>query len=92
MPKSQVIYEKPWKPAFREFFDLVGDGWTAPETVRITANPKRTRLTVAAWFLNATGHPMKLTARLRQYADGSWVQLEERLEARFEMRVSAGVE
>lgn len=92
MPKSQIIYDKPWKADFREFFDLVGEGWTPPETLRVVANPKRTRMTVSGWFLNGCGHPMKLTARLRQYADGSWVQLEERLEARFEMRVSTGVE
>jgi hypothetical protein len=91
MPKSQVIYAKPWKDDFREFFDLMGDGWTPPEQVRVVANPKLTRMTVSAVFLNAHGHHVKLTARLRQYADGSWVQLEERLEQRFEMRVGGGV-
>lgn len=91
MAKSQIIYAKPWKDDFREFFDLIGEGWTAPGEVRVVSNQKGTRLTVSAMFKNAQGFDVKLSARLRQYADGSWVQLEERLEQRFEMQVRAGV-
>ncbi|MDZ4370218.1 MAG: hypothetical protein U1C74_02195 [Phenylobacterium sp.] len=92
MPKSQIIYDKPWKDSFREFFDLCGDDWTPPEHLRVVANPKRTRLTVSGVFQKADGADVKLTARVRQYADGSWVQLEERLEMRFEGRLAAGVD
>lgn len=92
MAKSQIIYAKPWKDAFREFFDLIGEGWTPSAEVRVVSNPKGTRLTVSAVFLKSSGANVKLSVRLRQYADGTWVQLEERLEQRFELRRSAGVE
>ena len=60
----------PWRPAHRELFRLAGD-WPPPATVQVRQTTRG--FTLSATFRNASGHPVKLTTRLR------WICGEDRL-------------
>jgi len=89
MAAKPVTRAVAFKPSFLELFDLVAADWRAPETMTITTNARRNRMTVAATFTRPDGVPVRLTSRMRQDADGAWWNVAETLRVRMTFKPAA---
>lgn len=68
----------PWKDGFAEVFSMAA-GWTPPETVKVQSTQRGA--TMVGVFLNQSGHPFRLTTRLRWTVRGKELEIVEQTAA-----------
>ncbi len=73
-----------WRPDFENVFTLVGEAWTRPKTVKVTAT--KTRSIWEARFVAEDGSLRRLRVRLAHLTDGSAEVLEESVSASWSVR------